>query len=444
MDLTTQDTDGRAWDFNIAEMRNRAARRVLTDKPLLIIGSPMCTVHSAMNRMNHAKMPAEVVKQRFEYARRHLEFAMKLYKLQAQEGRYFLHEHPESASSWQEKCVRDILKMKGVERVVGDQCRYGLVSKGREGYGPARKTIAFMTSPPCIASQLQRRCPNRGGHYIHQHIRLDGGRAKAAQVYPPELCKAICEGLIKQMEVDRNGQYLLMNIERENGQSSKELMKVARQVHEKYKTVEEENTEELEVAWDDVCGAELNPQKVGQAREKEIDYVRKMDLYEKVPLQQCFTRTGRAPITTRWIEIHNGDIDNPNYRSRLVAREINTYKRDDLFAATPPLESLKLILSMTATANHGEVVMVNDISRAFFHARAKREVYVQLPKEDQKEGEEGLRGRLKYSMYGTRDAAQNWQEEYSSQLVQIGFQQGKVSPCTFYHKGGKHQDLRAW
>ena len=97
-----------------------------------------------------------------------------------------------------------------------------------------------------------------------------------------------------------------------------------------------------------------------------------MNLYTKVPIQQCYERTGKAPISTRWIDINKGDQENPNYRSRLVAREINTYKRDDLFAATPPLEALKLIMSMTATANHGEIIMVNDISRAFFHAKAKR------------------------------------------------------------------------
>ena len=57
MDLTTQDNDGRPWDFNILEMRNRAARKVLEDKPLLLIGSPMCTVYCTMNNINHAKMP---------------------------------------------------------------------------------------------------------------------------------------------------------------------------------------------------------------------------------------------------------------------------------------------------------------------------------------------------------------------------------------------------
>ena len=40
--------------------------------------------------------------------------------------------------------------------------------------------------------------------------------------------------------------------------------------------------------------------------------------------------------------------------------------------------------------------MVNDISRAFFHAKAKRDVYVQLPKEDTMAGEEQKRGKLKY------------------------------------------------
>ena len=43
-------------------------------------------------------------------------------------------------------------------------------------------------------------------------------------------------------------------------------------------------------------------------------------------------------------------------------------------------------------------------------------------------------GRLNYSMYGTRDAAQNWFDAYSQQFINIGFQQGLASPCTFYHK----------
>ena len=117
-----------------------------------------------------------------------------------------------------------------------------------------------------------------------------------------------------------------------------------------------------------------------------------------------------------------------------MGRENNIHKREDLFAATPPLEASKVILSMAATSNRGETIMINDVSRAFFHAKAKRPVYVQLAKEDQEDGQEQMCGRLNFSMYGTRDAAQNWYEEYSQHLLKIGLTQGLAIPCVFHHR----------
>ena len=190
---------------------------------------------------------------------------------------------------------------------------------------------------------------------------------------------------------------------------------------------------QLEEAWDDVSGAQLDPKEVRRSRMEEIDYIHKMNVYTKVPISQCYQRTNKGPISVRWIDINKGDVERPNYRSRLVAREINAYKRDDLFAATPPLEAMKLILSMAASNNKGEVLMINDVSRAFFHAKATREVYVQLPEEDHKPEGERLCGRLNYSMYGTRDAAMNWQAEYSQRLLDNGFRRGDATPCVFYH-----------
>ena len=43
-------------------------------------------------------------------------------------------------------------------------------------------------------------------------------------------------------------------------------------------------------------------------------------------------------------------------------------------------------------------------------------------------------------MYGTRDAAYNWEVEYVRFMTSIGFVQGKTSPCVFYHAG---KDIRA-
>ena len=60
--------------------------------------------------------------------------------------------------------------MRGVDKVIGDQCCYGLKAKGEEGKGPARKSTGFMTNSPCIALQLRRRCPNRVGYQVHRHV----------------------------------------------------------------------------------------------------------------------------------------------------------------------------------------------------------------------------------------------------------------------------------
>ena len=144
------------------------------------------------------------------------------------------------------------------------------------------------------------------------------------------------------------------------------------------------------------------------------------------------TKLEAKVISARWLDINKGDAILENYRSRLVAREIKKDDRPDLFAATPPLEALKTIISMCASGNKGEKIMVNDVSRAYFCAPARRQVFVELPKEDNETGE-NLVGELNYSMYGTRDAAQNWGEECAATMEQMGFERGKASPCTFSH-----------
>jgi len=53
-----------------------------------------------------------------------------------------------------------------------------------------------------------------------------------------------------------------------------------------------------------------------------------------------------------------------------------------------------------------------------------------LPAED---NEEGMCGKLVKAMYGTRDAAQNWEMAYTEFLMDIGFVASKVNPCVFFH-----------
>ena len=75
-----------------------------------------------------------------------------------------------------------------------------------------------------------------------------------------------------------------------------------------------------------------------------------------------------------------------------------------------------------------------DISRAYFNAKVDKDVetYVQLPEED--EDHTTHCALLLRHMYGTRAAADGWQEECSSFLVEnMEFVQGLSSPCVFRH-----------
>ena len=55
-----------------------------------------------------------------------------------------------------------------------------------------------------------------------------------------------------------------------------------------------------------------------------------------------------------------------------------------------------------------------DVRRASFCGSARKRVLVELPFEDYQPCDEHMCGLLRYSLYGTRDAAQNWEEELTS------------------------------
>ena len=284
LDLTTTDDDELPWDFNSLKMRNRAVRKLTRDKPLVIIGSPMCTAYGVMNRINYCKMPEEDVAAKLAYARRHLEFCATLYEIQWPNGRYFLHENPDGAWSWDEFVMEKFMSRAGVQKVVGDQCQYGFKSRDEQGIAPARKRTGFFTNAVCIAKWLSKRCPNSPHYQVHRHVTLQGGRARAAQIYLDKLCREICLGIQEQVQRDRDGQYLFANITTEE-EPSEQLMKVAKELEEKYQIVEENEDELVEEICDDVFGVSPDPKMVKRARQEEIDYIHKMSRYSKVQIQ---------------------------------------------------------------------------------------------------------------------------------------------------------------
>ena len=188
---------------------------------------------------------------------------------------------------------------------------------------------------------------------------------------------------------------------------------------------------------DDVNGyMPLDKSSVIEARKTEIAYFKKMGIYRKLSRDEA--KLGKHKIiSTKWIDTNKGDTANPNYRSRLVGREIKRDKRLDLFAATPPLETIKYLVARCAqeqSRSKSWRIATIDVRRAYFYAPSRRQLYVEIPAEDREPGDEGRVGRLELSLYGTRDAALNWAAEYTMYLKSLGFQQGIASPCNFMHK----------
>ena len=44
-------------------------------------------------------------------------------------------------------------------------------------------------------------------------------------------------------------------------------------------------------------------------------------MFDEVPMAECFAKTGQPPISTRWVGVNKGDKEHPDVRYRWVARQ---------------------------------------------------------------------------------------------------------------------------
>ena len=148
---------------------------------------------------------------------------------------------------------------------------------------------------------------------------------------------------------------------------------------------------------DAMTGQALDEALVRAAQSLELDYFKGKDVWVKVLRSEAMAQTGKRPIPVKWIITNKGDDMDPNYRARLVAMEIRRAGEDPIFAPTPPLESLRTVLSLAATDMPGQErkcrdpensarihVSFIDICRAYFCAATDPDspTYVELPAED--------------------------------------------------------------
>ena len=163
-----------------------------------------------------------------------------------------------------------------------------------------------------------------------------------------------------------------------------------------------------------------------------MEHIRKKGVWKKIPRRKA-KELGLKIIKARWIDINKGDLKRPLHRSQYVGKEYNDGTDATLFAATPPLEALGLLLSEAATLDESrvrKVIVLNDVGRAYFEAIATRRLCVELPDEDKCDCDGDVVGLLEKSLYGTRDAALNFQKEIRELMTKLWFIQAIDAPAT--------------
>ena len=131
-----------------------------------------------------------------------------------------------------------------------------------------------------------------------------------------------------------------------------------------------------------------------------------------------------------------------------MAREIKAREKiservstEQLFSAMPPLEAFMIILSLFMSwSRRGHKykspykIGIFDISRAHFYGVARRRVFVELVEEDKAHFGAGKCGLLLKTMYGTQDASNIWQDDYTELLCSGGYRCGASNAAVFYNE----------
>ena len=442
------------WNLSDPVQRKQCWADLEAIDPYLVIGSPLCGPFSQWQNMPKNAASPEL-KAKLQEAVSHLEFCCEVYLWQYWRGKKFLHEHPLSARSWSYPCVSRLLELEGVERRTGHQCPFGQECEDKDGVTkPVLKPTGWMSNCPEILDEICLRCSNEGSPEgaRHEHTHLEGGRAKAMERYTPQMIKAILRGLRNHYRKNRitPAAYSSDNIDVLFSFRSLEDFEAGPTLDEPQPEVHCEPTPWLATRgdkfFDDVTGFPLDPTLVAKGRVEELEFLQKLGLWTPAPREECITRTGRPPIGVRWVDTNKGDQENPEVRCRLVVQETKRVsghmQPGDVFSATPPLECLRMMCSLAmscgetlgATEADDVVILFLDISRAHPHCPMRRDIYTEFPAEHPLSQDKTLCGKLVMTLYGCRDAGQNFELFVYETVSDAGAIRGSTNPCVYCHR----------
>ena len=185
--------------------------------------------------------------------------------------------------------------------------------------------------------------------------------------------------------------------------------------------------------FDERTGEELDQEMVKKGREKEMDKMKAFEVKSDISYEEA-RKKGLRLVKSRWIDTAKEIEGKPGVRSRLVAQEVNTYKREDVSMGAPPVRVHRAVVSHAATARPGQkesrkLVARYDVSVAFFHADNSEKIGVIPPAS---EGTPNVIWELHKAMNGTREASRQWGAKIREVSTGNGMSELLLCPNTYY------------
>ena len=175
---------GICYDSSRLEDRNRAVSRLCSEKPYVLITSPLRPSSSKPASLNLRSKGASDREKITQKAREHFEFIFKLIMIQHRKKRYFIHEHPDDTHLWHDQCVQEVLSVTQATLTKFDRCQFGSLNADNIGstkhHGIRSKLISTI---PAIEAVLGGMLCQEG----REHAQSSGGEAHDAQAYPSQL-----------------------------------------------------------------------------------------------------------------------------------------------------------------------------------------------------------------------------------------------------------------
>ena len=367
-----------------------------------------------------------LVQSKLDEGRRRLEFCTQLYEQQMQRGKLFLHDHPNTARSRREPCIQRVCEMPFVQRITGDMCRQGMVGQDEHGVALVKKPSGYITNFKMYSAGIVFAVWESAWR-VCRRLDLNARRAVTVRKGGPRW-----EQVVRRFTMAVDNHVVLQDLRDAQNASQQDLFFTLPATTRNIETILYEKAENIKWhrhvqlingrakrrkcilrdwfavfwkafaerwrrrffwavwlldwwmrkrAWVLVC---LN-RRIGRRswmRSRASRWTLRWCRAEEIELARRYNvmcghwprllRHGsglESPVGCRWIDIDKGDAERPNYRSCLVIQEVRTSGIEAIFAATPPLESIRFSLCLQRSGKKKQNIMFVDIRRAHWTAK---------------------------------------------------------------------------